>query len=418
MGAAWQPESLRLLRCPATGAELGFEGRSDTLGLLVGGNGPYPVLLGVPRIVDDALRAPLVALIRAGRQAEAERLAMQWPSRRLASRVRRRATLELARLVGGSARLAAPVARLSEGDRLLRDAPSLAALVRANTDPLIAEWLMHRFCARTFLPLVALSQALGPADRVLEVGSGIGHSSFVLSRRVPAGNILGLDNVFAHLVLARRWNTPGAVFVCADVEAPLPLVAGCFDAVVMSDTFHFVRAQERLAAETARVLSADGQVILSRIHNAELPDDYPGQARRVEEYEALFAAFAPRLIRNDRLLDALLGTGCVALDDPALVQDVRAAASLSLIGRRGRAGAPVVAQPWRGVAQHRTRLVVNPLLDRSGAQPLHPHLVDILAMPDTEGAPPPPWDTEGTDAGVTADLLRRLVLLDVPARFI
>ena len=411
------------LRCPLNGAALAIERAPSwprDAALLTGGRQPYPMLLGIPRLLDDALRRPLVALLRAGRPGDAARLALQWPTRAPGSRLRRRLTVELARRLPG-ATVARGLAGLSDARRVQRPHGSFAALVAATTPPDLAGWLLHRFAARPFLPLVALAARLvRPGVDVLEVGGGVGHSSFVLARHAGAARVVCMDNVFAHLHAARRFNAPGTMQVCADAEGTLPFADGAFGCVAMTDSFHFVRDQERLAAEVCRVLATEGQVVLAHVHNGLHPDPHCDAARAPDAYASFFATLSPVLLRNDRLLAQLDADGRVDLTAPALGEAVEEAASLSLVARRDRPlpGVPAGAEGdvWHAVWARRTRLIANPLL---GVAAPTSHLAEILVSPEPEDGDPPRAAMAGMmDPALASALLRRRMLLDVPDRFV
>lgn len=406
------------LRCPETGAALAVRhlpGLPDDAALLTGGRHIYPALLGIPRLLDDALRAPLVTLLEAGAVQAAARLALHWPSKAPGSRIRRRAMRDAARLLPDGVAMARLLAAVSDGGRVLGPHASFAALLAATTPPDLAGWMLHRFCARPFLPLVPLAaRLLRPDDRVLEIGGGVGHSSFVLARHVGAARVTSLDTVFAHLHAARRFNAPGIDAVCADAGRPLPFADAAFDAVVMTDSFHFVPDQAGLATETMRVLGPAGQVLLAHVHNGLHPEPYPGVAQPPAAYAACFGPLAPVVLRNDRLLDQLDADGDVGLDDPALTEDVAAVESLSLVARRGAPLPGRQGSVWDAVQARRTRLAPNPLL--GAGTPLSGHLAAIIAPPQLRADDLPLGPA--MDPGRASDLLRRRVLVDMPLGFL
>lgn len=80
---------------------------------------------------------------------------------------------------------------------------------------------------------------------------------------------------------------------------------------------------------------------------------------------------------------------------------------------------------WQEVLRNKTRLILNPLLTLDGDRYVIRDDIDIdpivapgLMLPQLEGAGRASNGTiSGLDAGVTEDLLRRRVLLDVPEHF-
>lgn len=412
-----------LLRCPVDGSPLRAEPVAGGV-LLAGASRTYPVVLGIPRLIDDAQGRQLVALLRAGQRDSAERLALAWPDLRLAPRLRRRLAREIAPLAPDSVALARVAARLVDGGALREPAAGFIGFVRRHAMAFYTDWFIHRFSARTFLPIQGLAPLLPRGRPVLEIGNGCGHSTFVLARELPGETIVAVDHAFAQLYAAKRFLAPGAHHVCADVERGLPLADGAFGAVVMNDTFHFVRDKPRLVAETGRVATPEAMLVLSQIHNGLFPEAWAGQPLTPEGYAALLPGWSPRIIRNDRLIGTMTQAGGFALDDPVLAEAVETEVSLSLVGRRGAAGGRVVRELWEGIAARRTRLILNPLLVQDGARlapagAVHPVVAGIMAPPDLDGFDPPPGGPAdwAADPVVAAALLRRRILLDVPADY-
>lgn len=425
-GAAGLPATLAaLLRCPADGSPLRIEEAPGGQALLVGEAIAYPVLLGIPRLIDDPLRRQLVALLRAGRRDAAERLVLRWPTFSLGPRIRRRLARELGALAPEAVWLGVLLSRFADGGAIRAPHASFTELVRRHGTGFYPDWFAYRFGARTFLPITGLAGLLPPGGPILEIGTGCGHSSFVLGRHAGPGTVVALDHQFAQLHAARRFMAPDAHYVCTDVERGLPLASGAFAAVVMSDTFHFVHEKQRLAEEVARVTRPRSTLLLSQIHNGLFPEPFAGEPLSPADYSRMFAGWEPRLLRNDRLLDRLSTDDGFDLTDPALAAGIEGERSLSLVGRRGGGGAAAVAEVSRHVSERRTRIVLNPALTRTerGLAPredIHPVVAPNIAPPDMAGlAPgagePPAWEA---DSAATIDLLRRRVLLDVPERFL
>ena len=412
-----------LLRCPVDGSPLRIEVVAGGQALLVGDVVDYPVLCGIPRLMDDPLRRQLVALLRAGHHDAAERLVLRWPTFALGPRLRRRVARELGAMMPEAIWLSLLLSRFADGGAIREPHASFTELVRRHSTGLYPDWFAYRFGARTFLPIVGLTGLLPVGQPVLEIGTGCGHSAFVLGRHTVPENVLAIDHQFAQLYAAKRFIAPAAHYVCADVERGLPLAAASFSAVVMNDTFHFVHAKQQLADEIDRVTEPDATLILSQIHNGLFPETFAGEPLQPAEYAAMFSAWAPRIIRNDRLIQSLSKTGGFDLADPELSADLKCERSLSLIGRRGEAGPMSVRDLWRSISERRSQLIFNPVLERIGdglapRTDIHPVVADIISMPDLEGLEGNICDPAEWSEGAVIELLRRRVLLDVPSRFV
>lgn len=305
MGWAQDPRISNLL-CPMDGSWLRAEPIAGPLdaGLLVGDAMVYPVIFGIPRLTNDTARAPLVAMLRRGDIDAAGDLALAWPDKGLANRLRRKASSVLLRAAPGLALAQRAAAHLSTGRRVRHPAPSVEQLLRHQHSGFFTDWLLHRFTARTFKPLIPLSRLIAPTDRVLDIGGGLGHGAWVLSARVPPARITLVDAVFSHLYVAKSRMVPGTAAIAADAGQRMPFQDNAFDCIVMSDTFHFVPDQPRLASDAQRLLAPGGRLILSQIHNGLIRAAYTGHARSPQGYLDLFPSLKRSLITNTTLLAA------------------------------------------------------------------------------------------------------------------
>jgi ubiquinone/menaquinone biosynthesis C-methylase UbiE len=113
--------------------------------------------------------------------------------------------------------------------------------------------------------------SLGPVaapqvSAVLEIGSGPGELAVELARRLPGGNVLGIDLAPAMIErateLARSEGLEGRVrFQLADA-ASLPLPDGSFDAVVSTLSLHHWSDPTAVFLEMGRVLRPGGVTLI------------------------------------------------------------------------------------------------------------------------------------------------------------
>ncbi|MGB3555983.1 MAG: methyltransferase domain-containing protein [Jannaschia sp.] len=328
-------DSFADLTCPQTGNSLRLEPIAGTdAGLLIGGGIPYPMIHGIPRLIDDGARKALVALLRIGDLDRASAIALSWPDRALGNRVRRKAGTALLRVAPGHPAVQRLASALSTGRSLRDDHASVEAMLRHLRSGLFADWILHRFSARTFRPLMALSRLVRPGDRVLDVGGGFGHGAWTLSNHVAPDRITLVDSVFSHLHVARKRMVPGIRAVAADVNQGLPFVGPAFDTIVMSDTFHFVPDPHRLAAEVDRLLTADGRLILSQLHNGLIPAEYAGHPRSPAGYLDLFPNLNPVMLDNADILQTLRTGAPLAIRRPFDLDTLAHTAEISLVADR------------------------------------------------------------------------------------
>jgi SAM-dependent methyltransferase len=111
------------------------------------------------------------------------------------------------------------------------------------------------------LPLAV--DAVGPARRVLEVGTGEGQ----VARRLAAAGVptvVGLDPTVAQITEARR-RAGGPAYVRGGADA-LPFGDGAFDTVVACLVFEHIDAVDEAIAEVARVLEPGGRFVFFLNH--------------------------------------------------------------------------------------------------------------------------------------------------------
>jgi ubiquinone/menaquinone biosynthesis C-methylase UbiE len=157
-----------------------------------------------------------------------------------------------------------------------------------------------------FAPLEAALDSLETAPgRVLDLGTGTGRAAFLLARRYPEAEVVGVDLAPAMLAEARRLTPPeleGRVrFEEADAER-LPHPDASFDLVSLANMIPFF-------PELARVTAPGGAVVFSFSGGAGTPIYVPPGVLRAELAKRGFTEFADFAAGN--------GTALVARKSPA-----------------------------------------------------------------------------------------------------
>jgi ubiquinone/menaquinone biosynthesis C-methylase UbiE len=125
-------------------------------------------------------------------------------------------------------------------------------------DPLL------RWCFREAVVKRALLEqaAIGPGQRVLDLGCGTGTLTVEIQRACPEARVVGIDGDPKALAIARRKVERAGVRVELDqgFADALPYADGSFDRVVSSLVFHHLSrpTKERAFAEILRVLAPGG----------------------------------------------------------------------------------------------------------------------------------------------------------------
>ena len=111
-------------------------------------------------------------------------------------------------------------------------------------------------------------------QRILDAGSGSGDTAVVLAKAFAEADVVGLD-LSAHMVEIARERLAGTglaervSFVEGDATR-MPFADGSFDAVISQDTLHLLDEPLPMLDECARVLRAEGALILRTVRRSWL----------------------------------------------------------------------------------------------------------------------------------------------------
>lgn len=130
----------------------------------------------------------------------------------------------------------------------------------------LAGWLMLLKNRQRNLWTLDLLQ-LKPTDYVLEIGFGPGWAIEQAAKRVPRGQVAGIDASATMLKDASRRNAAairaGRVQLQLGTEAPLPFADRTFESVFAVNSFQFWKEPCRGLSEVQRVLKLDGWLALT-----------------------------------------------------------------------------------------------------------------------------------------------------------
>jgi SAM-dependent methyltransferase len=336
MEAGLRVEGLLLDRCPYCDAPLA-EVRSGPFGILRCGCSEHPVIDGIVCLADDRSPASgrgcwdrVLARIRAEDGPGALAAA-------LAPNLRTRCGRTLA-ILTRSGRSSPPRIRArAEQDvrRLVLDTDlTFREAIRLLRNESYGEYLFHRYSNPSMVAAAGLIALLknvnveGP--RVLDIGGGAGHASWLISLVRPDARVTLADQDFTNLYLAKRFVSRNAGCVCLDAEALLPFEDGAFDVVFSLDSFHYVRGKAALARELERVAAPGAVMIFSHLHNALGSNPAPGLPLSPEDYSRLLPLCT--LFREDRIIESVAREGAVDLGPEAEEADMQGASALCAVG--------------------------------------------------------------------------------------
>jgi SAM-dependent methyltransferase len=203
--------------------------------------------------------------------------------------------------------------------------------LEATGERVIPEAVAGELVLAEHMARYVLATRLAPGRRVLDAACGEGYGAALL-QSAGAASVVGID-VDAETVAHAR-ERYGLDVRCGDVSE-LPFSDGEFDLVVSFETIEHVADPQRALSEFARVLAADGLVLISTPNAREYLEDNPFHVRELAPEEflaALESRFAEvrLLYQQNFLTSAILDASRLAHDDQGsrLELDTRKLASV------------------------------------------------------------------------------------------
>lgn len=167
----------------------------------------------------------------------------------------------------------------------------------------ISDYLRHRFSTQTFWSLYPFIPIIQKKEGfILDLCCGCGHASSLISNYVNDKNIICVDADFKHLYLAKRYFSNSA-FINVDVNGQLPFKDSIFSSVIMMDAFAYISARSLLSRELFRVMDADGNLLLTHIHNSHLENVCPGNPLTPANLQNLFKEYDIKILPEDKIIE-------------------------------------------------------------------------------------------------------------------
>jgi len=436
---------LDLLRCPFCAGKLRMSDTSPRAGeieynVLSCHCSSYPVVAGIPFLKRENPANKVIALIRAQRHHEALLTLIQPVSPALApARVKSLPVIGKVRKLRHLAHRMALATWRKRATELLNnaeDSSTARQFFELYWGKKSENFNYHAFRFGQPRHLVALSFATLIRDvnkPILDLACGCGHITRALTHQAVGQTVVGVDDLFFGLYIAKHLIAPGAEFVCCSAEHSLPSANGAFAVAFCSDAFHYITNKAACIRELKRLIAKDGTIFLVWVHNALFRRPYDGQPLPPEGYDALLDGFPHRLVDDRIVLKRYLEKQGSALAKCTDVASVAQAPLLSLVASHRTE----VFQDYGPFAQWphgQGRLALNPLytvtpdnghdsfrLNRSypsaffkeehaeSAEYLPEHLETSAALFD---------DLEhGRITPEIESLIDRAVVLDIPERF-
>ena len=437
---------LHLLRCPWCGGHLspaGIEPRphEPRCEILTCWCGRYPVIAGIPILK----RSPggtldkVIALIETGRHRQAllamiapasPELAPAWIQSLPRSR-------EFSWLKHTAHRWALPSWR-EQAATLLTDQRRQVTVCtvldfyfkqRENYN-----YFYFRFGQPRHLVGLSFASLIGPSEcPILDLACGMGHLTQSLVARANGQPVIGVDQAFFGLYIAKHWIAPEAEYVCCTVDNSLPFADTTFSVAFCSDAFHYLINKTASIRELMRLTRPDGLILLVWVHNALARCPYDGWPLPPQGYDELLADIPHRLVADSDVLTRYRQKQGPALAAAVDASHLAQAPLLSLVASHRQATFQDYGafDDWPHAKGH---IGLNPLYAVEGQDKLgtihlrrrfpsvfyeedHAECKDYL--PETAEVPLDSWMSvlEGRRTPEMEPLIERCVLLGMPERY-
>ena len=139
-------------------------------------------------------------------------------------------------------------------------------------------YLKNRSQRITHLLALATISSIRPKHVIVDIGCGLG--LFLQQARLwrPSVRLIGVDNSFFLLLLARRVLPNSVLLVCANIETGLPIKNNVINRMFFNDSIIPIAHKKLLFTYIRRALKKNGEVYLNHVHNSggSLIEDHEG----------------------------------------------------------------------------------------------------------------------------------------------
>jgi SAM-dependent methyltransferase len=311
--------SLHWLRCPFCGGSFSASRGDQHVGesdydVLTCYCSHYPVVAGIPILKKDptGILDTVLALIEAGRHREAL-LALISPTNSALAPAWIRSL--------PSARWNRWLKHLMH-QRALRHWQEQAAALLTEQDGRVTACALFDFCfpnrntynyfafrfgqPRHLVALSFISIIHQTKKPILDLACGVGHLTYHLVQRAQGQPVIGVDDLFFGLYMAKHWVAPEATYICCAADTALPFPDGAFSVAFCSDAFHYFLSKTTSMRELERLTQDDGLIMLVSIRNMLVQNRHGGLQLPPEGYQALVADMPYRCVANSAVLGRYL----------------------------------------------------------------------------------------------------------------
>ena len=226
------------------------------------------------------------------------------------------------------------------------------------------DYFVYRFGQPRQLTALGLASILDPSHGpVLDLGCGPGHITRYLCHRYKDGQVVGIDNNFFLLFLARKMIAPEASYVCCNADIGLPFIADSFAAVNCVNTFHFLEQKVNIVNEMQRATLTDGLFLISALRHSLVRVDTPNTALPPSGYARLWHGWQHKTLSDESILQSYLLKKSPDLRLLAIEPDLDSIPIISMVISQSQQYFQD-SQPFADWPHALGRLHLNPLYER------------------------------------------------------
>jgi SAM-dependent methyltransferase len=145
-----------------------------------------------------------------------------------------------------------------------------------------------------------------PSGPILDLACGFGHLTHSLLARAAGQPVIGVDQTFIGLYVAKKFIAPAGNYICCTADGPLPFRGRSFSNIFCSDAFHYFLYKSASAREFKRILNDDGIITMVWMHNKSWPRPNDGLPLSPEGYSDLVSDMPYRMVADSQVLQRYL----------------------------------------------------------------------------------------------------------------
>ena len=225
-------------------------------------------------------------------------------------------------------------------------------------------YLKHRFSLESFWSIYPFIPLLKKnRKRILDMCSGMGHASFVISKYVNPRELISVDGSFSSLYLSKKYFAPDAEFICLDGNYPLPFKDGIFSSGLMMDAFHYIDARASLATELERVLHPEGLLLFLHVHNSLVHNLGAGKPLPPSVWVNLFNDLDVKALPEKKVVEDFIFKDKLDLLNEYSENEINSSNAINIIGSKNKSLFDIYEKVGSDFLKNKRNLIINPLYE-------------------------------------------------------